>query len=153
MINLKTGLATTVIAVSMWVPASVQAEVLLNEWQPIDEILPGVPECGGAGIYYQVEGMTHTKIASLRNGMYAIHTNAMGTVTPLGSEEEGAMFRQSISNVYPITGENDVYTYVDTTKVITKGSAPNVHIKIRYHHTVINGEFKSYFNIRDVSCG
>lgn len=152
MIIFRNIFAATIVAVVMWVPASAQAEVLLNAWQPIDDIVPGVPECGGAEVFYQVEGMAHTKIATLRNGMFAVHTNAMGTVTPLGSEEEGAMFRQNVSNVYPMMGENDVYTYVDTTKVITKGNAPNVHVKIRYHHTVIDGEVRSYFNIRDVSC-
>jgi hypothetical protein len=144
-------LVTAVMAVSMWLPLSAQAEVLFNDWTPVDDIVPGAPECSGDE-EFRVEGMAHTKVATLRNGNLAIHTNAMGTVTRLEPEEELGMFRQNVRNVYPVMGEKEVYSYGDSVRVITEGGVPNVRVNIRFHVTEIDGDLKSYIDVRDVSC-
>ena len=81
MINFKTTFATTALAISMGLTASVQAELLENSWTPIDLIVPNNPEapCGNAE-FFHLEGMVHQKISTLRNGNLAINTNVMGTV-------------------------------------------------------------------------
>ena len=152
MVDLRTIIASAVIAVSMWLPASAKAEVLSNSWEQLDEIQSGTPECGLGDEYFRVEGMVHTKVSTLRNGMFAINSNAMGTVTPVVGDGEGAMFRTNVSNVYPMMGEREVYNYGESVKVITKGNAPNIRIKINFHVTAIDGEIKSYVDINDVSC-
>jgi hypothetical protein len=159
MMNLRPIIAITAVTASMWFSASVQAELIDNSWLPIDDVVPGNAECGDEGSLYRIEGMQHVKVSALRNGMLAINVNSMGTLTrfpPNGSEEE-AIFRQNINNNYPMMaeypGDHDVYSYIDTVRVITKGGAPNVIIKARYHHAIVDGEFKSYVNIYEVSCG
>ena len=153
--NIKTcvtSLATAVLAVSMWLPISVQAEVVINRWDPVEAVIPGSPLCGNEHVFYLLEGMIHTKLATLRNGMFALNQHSLGTMTPLVSEEAELVFSHTIHEVYPMTGENEVYSFVDTLKVIGKGRAPNLHVKIRNHVTAIDGEIKSFFDITDVSC-
>jgi hypothetical protein len=152
--NFKITFAATVLAVSMGLPALVQAELLENSWTPIDALVPNNPDapCGDTE-FFRLEGMQHLKVSNLRRGGVAINVNLMGTLTPLGSEEEGAIFRQNIHDVLPIDGENFVGSLGDTIKIIAKGSdGNNYRSNFNLHVTRIGDEYKSYVSTDRVSC-
>ena len=156
MISFKRVLVTSVLAASMALPLSAQAEVLVNEWTEFNT--PPLPNKAGCGdsTFFVVEGMSHTKISTLRNGNWAVNVNVMGTFTPLDGTNAGepAIFRQNIKDVLPIyEGEdNAVYTFGEVTRVIGKGQAGNYRLNINSHVTNIDGEAKSYFEVERVSC-
>ena len=152
MTNFKIIFGATVLAVSMALPAAVQAELLKNSWDPIDVIVPSQGTCGNAD-FFHLEGVVHEKISTLRNGNWAVNVNVMGTFTPLtGQEEEGAIFRQNIHNVLPILGENLVHNVGDTIKIIGRPNGENYRANFNYHVTDLGGEIKSSFVIDKVSC-
>jgi hypothetical protein len=152
MINSRTIFATAVLAASVGLPAAVQAEILVNSWEPFLAIVGQDPDapCGNAE-YFLVEGMSHVKISNLPNGATAYHVNAMGTFTPIGSEE-GAIFRQNVSEVIPIFEKNVVYNAGETIKIIGRPNGNNYRSNINFHLTDVGGEIKSSVDIDRVSC-
>lgn len=145
-------LATTVLTASVCLPTLVQAEILLNEWQPFSQVVGVNPDapCGEADKFL-FEGMSHVKISTLRNGGMATNVNSMGTFTALGSEE-GAIFRQNFREVVPVLGENTVYNLGETIKIIGRPNGDNYRSNITVHVTVIGGEYKSYVEIDKAVC-
>ena len=152
MISFRNTLATTILAVSMGLSASVQAELLLNSWDPFYVIVEQNPDvaCGDADEFV-AEGMSHVKVSTLRNGNVALNVNAMGTFTAVGSEE-GAIFRQNIRDVLPIDGENVVYNYGETIKIIGRPNGDNYRANINFHVAIIDGEWKSSIDIDKAEC-
>ena len=157
MINSRTILATAVLTASMAVPAAVQAEILENVWVPVEVFVPNDPEnpCGDATLFY-LEGMLHRKVSTLRNGGAAYNVNVMGTFTPVDGPNAGepALFRQNVHDVLPQYQDDDnaVWSVGDFIRIIGKGSAENYKAHYRLHIVVMEGEYKSAFEIDKVTC-
>ena len=157
MIRLTNPLAAIFLAISLILPFSAVAEVIENVWEEIDQIIPNDPDqpCGDA-TFFRLEGMVHRKVSTLQNGNLAININVMGDFTPLDGPNAGeaAIFRQNISDVFPIFEPpfKGVRTIAQTTKVISQGQADNYLLNLKFHVTYIDGEYKSYFDTEKVRC-
>ena len=157
MIDFRAIFASAVLAVSMALPAAVQAELLENVWEPIESFFPNDPQnpCGDATLFY-LEGMVHRKVSTLRNGDRAFNINVMGTFTPVDGPNAGEalLFRQNIHDVLPQAQdpENFVYSVGDFVRVISKGSAENYKAHYNLHLVMMEGEFKSAFETYKVTC-
>lgn len=155
MISSKDALTTIVMAILLVSPFSSVAAVVENVWEEIDTVIVNDQDCGDATAF-RLEGMLHRKVSTLRNGMYALHINAMGDFTPLDGENAGepAIFRQNINNVLPIfeEGVNAVHTISETVKVIGHGQGHNFRLNFKGHVTFIDGEVKSFFESLKAVC-
>ena len=150
--NFKINFATIVLVASMGLTAPVQAELLVNEWATFEFVVPQNPDtqCGEDSSFL-AQGMQHLKVSTLKNGMFAVNFNALGTFTGLNTGEE-ALWRHNINDVFPIDGENAVYTYRDTLKIIGRGGVASFFAKATFHVTEIGGEFKSYIDDVKIAC-
>mgnify|MGYP003572839358 FL=1 len=157
MINSRNIFATLILAASIALPTTVQAELLENVWEPIDTIVPNDPDnpCGSA-TFFRLEGMVHRKRSSLRNGDQAININVMGTFTPLDGPYAGesALFRQNVHDVLPQFQDfdNAVYSVGDFIRIIGSGGADNYKAQYKFHIVIMEGEIKSFFEIEKVTC-
>ena len=141
----KTILTAVTVMLSIGLSNLTQAELLQNSWAPFEIVVPNDPEapCGEADAFV-VEGFIHTKVSTLRKGGLAINVNAQGTLTPLGEiVDDPAIFRQNVRDVLPIDGDNVVYNFGETIKVISK-VGPNYRLNSIFHVTLVGGEVKSY---------
>ncbi len=136
----------------MGLAGPVQAELLVNEWLPFEFVIPQNPEdpCADDPAFL-AQGMQHLKASSLRNGGAAVNFNALGTLTGLVTGEEWH-WRHNFADVLPMDGENTVYNYQETLKIIGQSGAPSLFIKAKFHITMIGGEVKSYIDIEEITC-
>jgi hypothetical protein len=153
--KLSQGLfATFVLVASMCVAAPVQAELLVNEWEPFEFPVAPDPNCPTEDTAFYVQGMQHLKASNLRKGGLAINMNALGTFTGIQTGEEWH-WRHNIADVLPIyegNGENEVFTYQETLKLIGQGGTPSYFAKTKFHIIVFGGEVKSYIDAVEVRC-
>ncbi|MEP4147647.1 MAG: hypothetical protein ABJL54_10520 [Halioglobus sp.] len=152
----KTMYATCVLAVSMSLSTSIQAEIIQNTWDPIDEYIENDVGCGDA-TGFMLEGMAHVKVSNLKKGGFAVNVNAKGSFTAIDGvyEGQGAIFRQNINDVWPLYDEltgNDVYTYRESVRVIGKGQAGDYKLDINYHFVQRDGQVKSIVDDVKMSC-
>lgn len=143
-----------IIGLVAWVglTAPAQAELLVNEWLPFEFVVLQDPDnpCADDPAFL-AQGMQHLKVSSLRQGGFAINFNALGTFTGLVTGEEWH-WRHNIADVLPMDGENAVYSYHETLKIIGQGGTPTYFARTKFHVTVIGGELKSYIEVEDISC-
>ena len=52
----------------------------------------------------------------------------------------------------PVDGENVVYTFQNTLKIIGQGGQNTYFAKTKFHVTVIGGEVKSYIDMEEITC-
>ena len=132
--------------------APVHAELVVNEWAPFEFVVPQNPEepCADDPAFL-AQGMQHLKVSTLRNGGFAVNFNALGTFTGLVTGQEWH-WRDNIADVLPIDGENAVYTFHNTLKIIGQRGAPTYFAEVRFHVTEIGGELKSYIEVENISC-
>ena len=150
--NFKINFATIVLVASMGLTAPVQAELLVNEWSPIEFVVTQHPDLScGEGEFFLIQGMRHFKVSTLKKGGVAINLNDVGTLTDLETGEE-ALWRFNIIDVLPIAGENVVYTYRENRKVIVRGPALSFFLMATFHVTDIGGEFKAYIDDVKITC-
>ena len=154
MISSRNTLATIFTAIALVIPFPAFAAVVENVWEEIDLVILNDQNCGDATVFH-LEGMTHRKISTLRNGQLAINVNLMGSLTPLDGANEGepAIFRQNVHNVLPVDqGDNFVWTVGEVIRVIGTGDAVKFRLNANFHVIVANGEVKSYLETEKVSC-
>ena len=145
-------LCTTTFLIFAVIAAPVQAELLVNEWTPFEFVIPQDPDTQCADDpTFLAQGMQHLKVSTLRRGELAINFTALGTITGLVTGEE-AHWRHNITDVLPILGENEVYTYRDTLKIIGQGGGDSYFAMGTFHITNIGGEVKSYIDGVKITC-
>jgi len=148
----KISLAIVMLVASMGLAAPASAELLVNEWSPFEFLVPQDPDnpCSDDPAFL-AQGMQHVKVSTLPQGGLAINFNALGTFTGLVSGNEW-LWRHNWADVLPMDGENAVYNYQETLKIIGQGGAPTYFAKFKFHVAVIGGEVKSYIEVEDITC-
>lgn len=155
--NSRTIFATAALAISLGLPAAVQAELLQNTWTPLDTVIPNDPQnpCGQA-TFFHLEGMVHTKVSTLRNGGAAWNINIMGTFTPLDGPNQGesSLFRENAHDVLPQFQDvdNAVWSVGDFIRIISPTNVANYKAHYNFHVVISEGEVKSYFETDKVTC-
>lgn len=124
------------------------AGVIVQDWSPFEFIVPDDSDCSGQpGL---AQGMVHTTVATMPRGGFNIHVNARGTWTGLDTGVE-AKWLDNISDVLPILGENFVYTYQQSLRILG-GPGGSFFLRYKFHLVEIGGEVRSYIDSLTIEC-
>jgi len=144
--TLTTIMACAVVFIVTAAPAN--AEIIVQDWSPFEFIVTDDSDCAGEDGLAQ--GMAHTTIATMPRGGLNVHFNARGTFTGLDTGNE-AKWLDNISDVLPILGENFVYTYQQSLRIIG-GPGGAFFLTYKFHVVEIGGEVRSYIDSLTIKC-
>ena len=145
---IKKLFATAVLLSLALIMSPAQAELLQQDWFPIERV---VIDNGCTGEDGLSQGMYHLTVTTMPQGNLNIHINARGTWTGFVTGAE-AKWLENVNDVLPILGENVVYTYQRRFRVLGQGPKNDFFLKHKLHVTMIGDEVTVYFDSFTTDC-
>lgn len=130
-------------------PAPAQGEVLDQGRYPFEFVV--IDELNCAGEDGLAQGIYHQIVTTMPRGNLNIHISAQGTWTGLESGNE-LMWLDNINDVFPVSGENVVYNFVQRLRILTEGPGNDFFLRYNFHITIVGGEVTSYIDSFTTEC-
>ena len=144
--TLTTIMACAVVFIVTAAPAN--AEVIIQDRSPFEFPVTDDADCAGEdGI---AQGMAHWTVATTPRGGLNVHLNARGTCIGVETGSE-AKWLDNINDVLPILGENFVYNFQQSLRIIG-GPRGSFFLRYKFHVTDIGGEVRAYIDSLSIEC-